>query len=179
MNKQKKSYPMSLVPCPRVLKYEFISIYYIPYMRFLLLIPTIFLLSCGSVEKREVSVAEHEKNMRIPAIDDMIVKDKKEYLERCYMPVLKKIASESPRPCETQLQQLLERRYYANYTQEHVDMAADEMFFRDIKDKIAKQVRTDAKLRKALGKRFKNMDEVIDYYKSKYTFRVEKEKTEN
>jgi hypothetical protein len=118
-------------------------------MLFILLIPVIFLLSCGSAEKRDVSVAEHEKNMRIPAIDDLIVKDKKEYLER---------------------------RYYANYTQEHVDMAADEMFFRDIKDKIAKQVRTDVKLRRALGKRFKNMDEVIDYYKSKYTFRVEKEK---
>jgi len=145
-------------------------------MRFLLLILVIFLFSCGSAEKRDVSVAEHEKNMRIPAIDDMIVKDKKEYLERCYWPVYKKVASESPRPCETKLQQLLERRYYTNYTQEHVDMAADEMFFNDIKDKIAKQVRTDAKLRKALGKRFKNMNEVIDYYKSKYTFRVEKEK---
>jgi len=145
-------------------------------MLFILLIPVIFLLSCGSAEKRDVSIAEHEKNMRIPAIDDLIVKDKKEYLERCYWPVYKKEASESPRPCETQLQQLLERRYYANYTQEHVDMAADEMFFRDIKDKIAKQVRTDTKLRKALGKRFRTMDEVIDYYKSKYTFRVEKEK---
>jgi len=145
-------------------------------MLFLLLIPVIFLLSCGSAEKRDVSMAEHEKNMRIPAIDDMIVKDKKEYLERCYWPVYKKEASGSPRPCETQLQQLLERRYYTNYTQEHVDMAADEMFFRDIKDKIAKQVRTDVKLRRALGKRFRTMDEVIDYYKSKYTFRVEKEK---
>ncbi len=29
MNKQKKSYPMSLVPCPRALKYELISIYHI------------------------------------------------------------------------------------------------------------------------------------------------------
>jgi len=145
-------------------------------MRFLLFIPIFLLISCGGVEKREVVQAEHEKNMRIPAIDDMIVKDKKEYLERCYMPVFKKIASESPRPCETKLQQLLERRYYTNYTQEHVDMAADEIFFNDIKDKISKQIRTDTKLRKALGKRFKNMDEVVDYYKSKYTFRVEKEK---
>jgi len=124
--------------------------------------------------------AEHEKNMRIPAIDDMIVKDKKEYLERCYIPVYKKIASESPRPCETKLQQLLERRFYTNYTQEHVDMAADELFFSDIRDKIQAQIKKDSKLRKALGKRFKNMDEVVDYYKSKYTFRVEKqEKQEN
>jgi len=143
-------------------------------MRFLLYIPVIFLLSCGNVEKRDVVEADHDVKMRIPAIDAMIVKDKKEYLERCYMPVYKKIASESPRPCETALQQLLERRYYTNYTQEHVDMAADELFFKDIKDKIQAKLKTDAKLRKDLGKRFKNMDEVIDYYKSKYTFRVEK-----
>jgi cbb3-type cytochrome oxidase cytochrome c subunit len=149
-------------------------------MRFLLFIPVVFLLSCGSVEKREVVQAEHEANMKIPAIDDMIVKDKKEYIERCYMPVYKKIASNSPRPCETSLQQLLERRFYANYSQEHVDMAADELFFKDIKEKLSVKVRTEPKLRKALGKRFKNMDEVMDYYKSKYTFRVEKsEKSEN
>jgi hypothetical protein len=145
-------------------------------MYFILFIPMIFLLSCGSVEKREVVQAEHEKNMRIPVIDDMIVKDKKEYLERCYMPVWKKIASESPRPCETKLQQLLERRYYTNYTQEHMDMAADEIFFNDIKDKIQTKIKSDSKLRKALSKRFKNMEEVKDYYKSKYTFRVEREK---
>ncbi|GBU24085.1 hypothetical protein R83H12_00711 [Fibrobacteria bacterium R8-3-H12] len=145
-------------------------------MRFILFIPAIFLLSCGSVEKREVVRAEHERNMRIPAVDDMIVKDKKEYLEKCYLPVLKKIASESPRPCETKLQQLLERRYYTNYTQEHVDMAADDIFFNDIRDKIQTKIKSDSKLRKALDKRFKNMNEVVDYYKSKYTFRVEKEK---
>jgi len=148
-------------------------------MRFLLFISVIFLLSCGSVEKREVVQAEHEKNMRIPEIDDIIVKDKKEFLERCYTPVLKKIASESPRPCETKLQQLLERRYYTNYTQEHVDMAADEIFFSDIKDKIAKLSRTNTRIKRALQKRFRTMDEVMDYYKSKYTFRVEKEKSEN
>jgi hypothetical protein len=148
-------------------------------MRFILLIAAISLISCGSAEKRDVVQAEHEKNMRIPAIDSMIVNDKKEYLERCYMPVFKKVASESPRPCETKLQQLLERRFYANYTQEHVDMAADEIFFNDIKDKLQAKIKKDTKLRKALSKRFRNMDEVIDYYKSKYTFRVEKEKSED
>jgi len=144
-----------------------------------LFISIIFLLSCGGVEKREVVQAEHEKNMRIPAIDEMIVKDKKEYFERCYIPVYKKIASASPRPCETALQQLLERRYYTNYTQEHVDMAADELFFTDIRNKIQAKLKTDPKLRRALGKRFRNMDEVVDYYKSKYTFRVEKSESTN
>ena len=146
-------------------------------MRFLLFIAAISLFSCGSVEKREAVQAEHETNMRIPAVDDMIVKDKKEYIERCYMPVYKKIASNSPRPCETALQQLLERRYPTNYTQEHVDMAADELFFTDIREKLSKKAKTDRKLSRSIGKRFKNMDDAMAYYKSKYTFRVEK--TEN
>jgi len=123
------------------------------------------------VEKREVVRADHEKDMNIPAVDDFIISHKKEYIERCYMPVVKRIASNSPRPCETALFQLLERRYSMTYTQEHVDMAADELFFSDIKDKLQNKMKTDRNLRRAVSKRFRTMDEVIDYYKPKYTFR--------
>ncbi len=140
-------------------------------MRFLLLVPIILLLSCSSVEKREAVRADHEIDMNLPAIDDFIVSLKKEYIERCYMPVLKKIASNAPRPCETSLFQMLERRYSITYTQEQVDMAADELFFADIKDRLQKKIKTEPSLRKAVGKRFKNMDDIIAYYKPKYTFR--------
>jgi len=140
-------------------------------MRIILFIFAIILLSCSSVEKREVIRADHEKDMNIPAVDDLIVSNKKEYIERCYMPVLKRIASNSPRPCETALLQLLERRYSMTYTQEHVDMAADELFFADIKDKLQNKMKSDRNMRRAVSKRFRTMDEVIDYYKPKYTFR--------
>jgi len=140
-------------------------------MRFILLISIIFLFSCSSVEKREAVRADHDMDMNIPAIDDFIVKLKKEYIESCYMPVLKKIASNAPRQCETDLLQLLERRYSMNYTQEHVDMAADDLFFRDIRDRLQKKIKTEPSLRRAVSKRFSSMDDIIAYYKPKYTFR--------
>jgi hypothetical protein len=123
------------------------------------------------VEKREVVRADHDTGRGVSAVDDMIIPLQKEYIERCYMPVLKREASNSPRPCVTALFQLLERRYSMNYTQEHVDMAADELFFADFKDRLGKKMREDKTLRKSVGKKFRSMDEVIDYYKSKYTFR--------
>jgi hypothetical protein len=140
-------------------------------MRFSLIFLLIFLVSCGNVEKREAVKADHEMDMNLPVIDDMIVLQKREYIERCYMPVMKKIASNSPRPCETSLFQLIERRFPANYTQEHVDMAADELFFRDVRERLTKKLRADPGLRRAVSKRFGSMDELINYYKPKYSFR--------
>jgi len=142
-------------------------------MRIFLFILVIFLLSCGGVEKREAVRADHEDNMDIPAIDDFIVSQKKKYIEQCYMPVLKRIPSNSPHPCETSLFQLLERRYSMTYTQEHVDMAADELFFTDLKERLQERIKADPSLRKTINKKraFRNMDAVIAYYKPKYTFR--------
>ncbi|MDR2580885.1 MAG: hypothetical protein LBC85_07840 [Fibromonadaceae bacterium] len=140
-------------------------------MRFILLFLIAFLLSCSSIEKREAVRANHEKGMNLPAIDDMIVTHKKEYIERCYMPVIKKIASNSPRPCETALQQSLERRYTMNFTQEHVDIVADELFFNDMRERIVKRMREEPSLRRAASKRFSSIDEMMAYYQSMYTFR--------
>jgi len=138
---------------------------------FFLILIALYISSCSSVEKREAVRADHDLDMRLPAIDDMIVTHKKEYIERCYMPVIKKIASNSPRPCETALQQLIERRYSVTYTQDQVDMAADELFFRDMRERISKKVKTEPNLRKSVQKRFNSMDEVMAYYQPKYTFR--------
>jgi len=142
-------------------------------MNFILFILISFLLSCGGVEKREAVRADHDTDMDIPAIDDFIVSQKKKYIEQCYMPVLKRIPSNSPHPCETSLFQLLERRYSMNYTQEHTDMAADELFFNDLKVRLKDKINSDPSLRKAISRKrkLKSMDEIIAYYKPKYTFR--------
>lgn len=140
-------------------------------MRIILLFTIMSLLACSSVEKREAVQANHERNKNIQTIDDMIVKDKKEYIEKCYMPVIKKVLSDAPRPCETSLSQLMERRYPTNYLQEHLDAAADELFFADMRERITKKMKSDAALRKSVGRKFGNMDEVMVYYKSKYSFR--------
>jgi len=153
------------------MKFGFSAFTILRNMRLILLIPIIFLLSCSSVEKREAIRADHDMDMNIPAVDDFIVSQKKEYIERCYMPVLKRIPSNAPRPCETALFQLLERRYSMNYTQDHVDMAADELFFKDIRDRLQKKIKAESGLRRAVSKRFSSMDEIMAYYKPKYTFR--------
>ncbi|MDR0517911.1 MAG: hypothetical protein LBH25_12785 [Fibromonadaceae bacterium] len=127
--------------------------------------------SCSSVEKREAVKADHDMDMKIPAIDDMIVTHKREYIERCYMPVLKRIPSNSPRPCETALQQALDRRYSMNFTQEQVDITADELFFKDMRERLSKKMRAEPNLRRAVSKRFSNMDGVMAYYQPRYTFK--------
>jgi hypothetical protein len=141
-------------------------------MRFFLFVLVILLFACGGgFEKRDVVRAEHDSNKNVPAIDDMIVSLKKEYIESCYTPVLKRLASDAPRPCETALFQMLERRYSMNYTQEHVDMAADELFFRDVRERLEKKLKTDKGLKRNLSRKFRSMDEIMEYYKPKYTFR--------
>jgi hypothetical protein len=148
-------------------------------IKLLLCLAAFIAVSCSSVEKREAVKADHDMNMKIPAIDDMIVQHKKEYIERCYMPVLKKIASNSPRPCETALQQALERRYSMDFSQENVDASADELFFKDMREQLAKKIKAEPNLRRAVLKRFNNMDEVMAYYRPKYTFRKPVEATES
>jgi hypothetical protein len=150
-----------------------------PIIKLLLCFAAFIAASCSSVEKREAVKADHDMNMKIPAIDDMIVTRKKEYIERCYMPVLKKIASNSPRPCETVLQQALERRHSMDFTQEHVDIVADELFFKDMREGIVKKIKAEPNLRRAVNKRFNSMDELMAYYRPKYTFKKSKEESSN
>lgn len=112
--------------------------------------------------------AEHENGQGIPAIDDMIVSLKTEYIENCYKPVAKHNPPENE--CQTELFQLLERRYRLSYSQEHVDMASDELFFRDVDARIRKMVKTDSDLRQDVRNKFSSLNEVTAYYKSKYGF---------
>lgn len=140
-------------------------------MRLILLIFAMLLLSCSSnVDKRE-AVRANDTNKNIPAIDDFVVSMKKEYIERCYMPIVKRIPSNAPRPCETRLLGMLERRYSMSYTQEQVDMVADEIFFGDLEAELRKKIRNEPELQRAVRRKFRNIDELMVYYKPRYTFR--------
>jgi len=141
------------------------------FVRFFLYLALMATISCSSVEKREAVRAEHSVRMNIPEIDDIIVLNKKQYIDLCYMPVMKRVPSNAPRPCETRLFQTLERRYSMNYTQEHVDMAADDLFFQDIRDVLLDKINKDARLKREVRKRFKTMDDLMAYYKPRYSFR--------
>ena len=127
------------------------------------------LSGCSGVVTPTVQVASHDSDHNIPAIDEMIISMKKEYIQKCYMPVAKREPPENA--CQTELFQLLERRYHADYSQDHVDMASNDLFFKDIDAEINKMVRSDPEVRAALRNgAFQSINEMKTYYKSKYMF---------
>lgn len=128
----------------------------------------LFLFACSNVQMPKAQYAEHAPDKDIPAIDDMIVSLKGEYIDRCYKPVVKKNPPDNQ--CQTELFQLLERRYRLNYKQEHVDMASDELFFRDVDVRLRKMVRSDIQIGDEVKNKFSSMNEMMAYYRSKYGF---------
>jgi hypothetical protein len=66
---------------------------------------------------------------------------------------------------------MLERRYHLDFNQNHVAMASNDLFFKDIDVEIRKMMRTDPEVREALRSgAFTSSDEMISYYKEKYKF---------
>ena len=105
----------------------------------------------------------------IPKIDNMIVDLKKSYISQCYEPILAKNPPENQ--CQTELFQMLERRYHLNYNQQNIDQASNDLFFRDVDSRLRKMVRTDPEVRSAVRSgAFRNADEMLSYYKEKYAF---------
>ena len=136
---------------------------------FLFLALSVLLVGCSSVKTPKASLADHDEDHNIPAIDRMIISMKKEYIQKCYMPVAKREPPENA--CQTELFQLLERRYHSDYSQDHVDMASNDLFFKDIDAEITKMVRSDPEVRSALRNgAFRSTEEMKTYYKSKYMF---------
>lgn len=134
----------------------------------LALVASLALLACSTTNMPKATYAEHEPGKSIPAIDDMIVSLKGEYIDRCYKPVAKHNPPDNQ--CQTELFQLLERRYRLSYQKEHVDMASDELFFRDVDTRLRKMVKTDIEVRDEVKNKFSSMNEMMAYYKSKYGF---------
>ena len=98
-------------------------------------IATLF-LGCSSISMPKARVVEHDAERTIPAIDEMIVEMKQDYITKCYAPVVKRDPPENS--CQTELFQMLERRYHTNYSQNHVSMASNDLFFRDVEVQLKK-----------------------------------------
>ena len=127
------------------------------------------LTGCSGVVKPTVEVANHDSDHNIPAIDEMIVAYKTDYINKCYLPVAKKNPPENQ--CQSELFQMLERSYHLDYNQNHVAMASNDLFFKDIDVEIRKMMRTDPEVREALRNgAFTSTAEMIAYYKDKYKF---------
>ncbi|MBO7105169.1 MAG: hypothetical protein J6W22_06790 [Fibrobacter sp.] len=127
------------------------------------------IMGCASVKKPSVEIANHDSDHNIPAIDQMIVEMKQAYIEKCYLPVAHRKPPENA--CQSELFQTLERRYHLDFNQNHVAMASNDLFFKDIDTELRKMLRSDPEIRQAARNGgFKNVGEMLAYYKDKYKF---------
>lgn len=127
------------------------------------------LAGCSGIVTPKAEIASHDSDHNIPAIDHMIVSLKQEYIEKCYMPVAKRKPPENA--CQSELFQMLERRYKLNFNQNHVAMAANTLMFKDVDAKIMEMSRNDPDVRSAIrAGAFTSTSEMLAYYKDKYQF---------
>ena len=87
------------------------------------------------------------------------------------MPVASHLPPENS--CQSDLFQMVERRYHMDYNQNHVASASNELFFKDVVPEIQKKVKREPALRDPLRKAFSNSDEMLAYYKDKYKFNTQ------
>ena len=128
-----------------------------------------FLTACSGVVTPTVQVANHDSDHNIPAIDEMIVAYKTDYINKCYMPVAKKHPPENQ--CQSELFQMLERNYHLDYNQNHVAIASNKLLFKDIDAKIIEMSRNDPEVRNAIrAGAFTSTSEMLSYYHEKYQF---------
>ena len=131
-----------------------------------LLISAALLAGCSGIKTPTADLASHDSRHDIPAIDQMIVDMKQDYIQACYMPIAKR---EPPiNACQTELFQMLERRYHHDYSQRHVDMASNDLFFKDVNTRISDLVRKDREVGNAARRAFNSTDEMMAYYREAY-----------
>lgn len=129
---------------------------------------------CSSVVPPKAELANHNDSIHnIPAIDSLIVSMKQDYIKQCYMPVASHLPPENS--CQSDLFQMVERRYHMDFNQNHVAMASNELFFKDVIPEINKKVKREPALRDPLRRAFSNSDEMLAYYKDKYKFNTQVE----
>ena len=133
-----------------------------------LLISAALLAGCSGIKTPTADLASHDSRHDIPAIDQMIVDMKQDYIQACYMPIAKR---EPPiNACQTELFQMLERRYHHDYSQRHVDMASNDLFFKDVNTRISDLVRKDREVGNAARRACNSTDEMMAYYREAYKF---------
>ncbi len=127
---------------------------------------------CSGVVAPKAELANHNDSIHnIPAIDSLIVSMKQDYIKQCYMPVASHMPPENS--CQSDLFQMVERRYHMDFNQNHVAMASNELFFKDVVPEINKKVKREPALRDPLRRAFSNSDEMLAYYKDKYKFNTQ------
>ena len=131
-----------------------------------------FFSACSGVVTPKAELATHTDSVHdIPAIDSLIVSMKQDYIKQCYMPVASHMPPENS--CQSDLFQMVERRYHMDFNQNHVAAASNELFFKDVVPEINKKVKREPALRDPLRRAFSNSNEMLAYYKDKYKFNTQ------
>ena len=137
-----------------------------------LIIAVALFTGCSSVVTPKAELAYHHDSVHnIPAIDSLIVSMKQDYIKQCYMPVASHMPPENS--CQSDLFQMVERRYHMDFNQNHVAAASNELFFKDVVPEINKKVKREPALRDPLRRAFSNSNEMLAYYKDKYKFNTQ------
>ncbi|WP_405326947.1 hypothetical protein [Fibrobacter sp.] len=137
-----------------------------------LIIAVALFTGCSSVVTPKAELAYHHDSVHnIPAIDSLIVSMKQDYIKQCYMPVASHLPPENS--CQSDLFQMVERRYHMDFNQNHVAAASNELFFKDVVPEIQKKVKREPALRDPLRRAFSNSNEMLAYYKDKYKFNTQ------
>jgi hypothetical protein len=127
------------------------------------------LTGCSGVVTPKAELASHDSDHNIPAIDEMIIAYKTDYINKCYLPIAKRHPPENT--CQAELFQMLERNYHLDYNQNHVAMASNKLLFKDIDAKIIEMSRNDPEVRNAIrAGAFTSTSEMLSYYHEKYQF---------
>ena len=137
-----------------------------------LIIAVALFTGCSRVVTPKAELAYHHDSVHnIPAIDSLIVSMKQDYIKQCYMPVASHLPPENS--CQSDLFQMVERRYHMDFNQNHVAAASNELFFKDVVPEIQKKVKREPSLRDPLRRAFSYSNEMHAYYKDKYKFNTQ------
>ncbi len=134
-----------------------------------LFIAATLMVGCSGVKTPKAKMADHDDDHDLPAVDQTIIRMKQDYIKNCYMPVAKREPPENS--CQTELFQMLERRYHSDYSQKQVDMAANDLFFKDVDKELRNLAKSDIEVRRSLRNgTFESINDMIAYYRDAYKF---------
>lgn len=127
------------------------------------------LLLASCAKPYQSSIIAHPTDQAIFEIDQLVVQEKNQYINQCYWPIRSKRVPENR--CQNKLFELVERRSGTKYSVSQLNVAAEEIFFNEVDDKIQNLINSNAKVRSQVKKKFTSFDELISYYKQSYHFR--------
>lgn len=127
----------------------------------------ILLASCA--KPYESKIVQHPTDQAIYEIDKLVVDEKNTYINQCYWPVRAKNVPENR--CQNKLFEVVERRSGTKYTVAQLNVAAEEIFFNEVDDKIQNLINSNPGVRNQVKKKFANFGDLVTYYRQSYHFR--------